>query len=342
MEYIKQKLIKKHWYYYFNYTLSEIPGKKRFHLSKYIGLQLPPNIKDLLLDFFEKDVAKKAIENTSEDIKNYFYPGSLETIEKNRFWYSCLLHTLFQKDFRLFRNLFYILFVLNSNRAEGSRVTRPDIEKIINKNIIKPKNDLDKEIINSIDAINYAFSKEFKWSTRSIKLIHKKLFYNLDLEMAGKYKKELNIAGDGVRGEDVSTTPPKEVPKDMRNLINWFKNKLKTKEYPPILALEFHWRFERIHPFKDGNGRVGRILLNALLVKNGFAPVIFFSQNHRAYCSAIAKARAGYSKKLAKHFVEHLKKTRKNIEQYKKDGVISGGSKQVKRWEINRGNIKIY
>ena len=342
MEYIKQKLIKGNKYYYFNYTLFSLFTGKRTYLSKYIGSQIPFDLKELMLEFFEKNVAQSVLKGAGETIKNYFSYGGLEYIEKNRFWYICLLHKLFKKNFNLFGQLFYILFVLNSNRAEGSRVTRPDIEKILQKKIVKPKTDLDREIINSIDAINFAFSKQMKWNIKSIKLIHKKLFHNITPETAGKYKKEPNIAGDNIRGEMVTTTPPERVAKEMKGLIKWLNKERRMKKYPPILALEFHWRFEAIHPFKDGNGRVGRILLNVLLVKNNFMPVIFFSQNHQTYCSAIAKARSGYNNKLAKHFIEHLTKTKEKIKKYKKEGIIKGGSPQMGRWEISRGNIKIY
>jgi Fic family protein len=345
MEYIKQKTIKGKKYYYFNYTLSGFSGKKRINLSKYVGQELPENVKELFLYFFENNVAVRAIIETSKGVKNYFPPNGVEIIEKNRFWYACLLHRFFKKDFTRFIRLFYILFVLNSNRAEGSRVTRPDIEKILKKNIVHPKTDLDKEIINSIEAINFSFlSKKMKWNVKSIKLIHKKLFHNINMEhyRPGQYRKELMIAGNDINGQNVFTAPPKEISREMKNLLKWFYKQLRTKQYPPILALEFHWRFEKIHPFYDGNGRVGRILLNALLVKNNFMPVIFFSQNYRAYCSAIAKAKSGYSKKLAKHFIEHIKKTRENIKKYEEFKGIIKSKSNIGKWEVNRSNIRIY
>ncbi len=342
MKYIKEKIIKNKKYYYFNYTLSQVSNKKKIYLSKYIGTEIPNNIKELMLGFFQENVAQVSLERISRLIRNYFPQNTIAYIERNRFWYTCLFHKFFNKDFKLFRTLFYVLFVLNSNRAEGSRVVRPDIEKILEKRRVKPKTNVDKEIINSVEAINFAFSKKMQWNIKSVKTIHYKLFYNIAPNVAGQYKKEPNIAGDNIRGGLVSTTLPEDVPKEMRNLINWLNQKRRKKTYPPILALEFHWRFEAIHPFQDGNGRVGRILLNALLVENNFMPVIFFSKNHQSYCSAISKARTGYSKKLAQHFVEHLKKTKINIEKYRKEKVIKIASPQTEKWEKARVNIKLY
>jgi fido (protein-threonine AMPylation protein) len=341
MDYIRRKTIKGNKYYYFEYPLYDIHTGKKTPFSKYIGKKIPKNIKEILEKIF-KEVAEFSLEGTGQKIKKYFPPERIKHIEKSRFWYACLCHNLFEKEFALFQNLFYILFVLNSNRAEGSRVTRPDIEKILKRKKIKPRTSLDKEIINSIKAINFAFSNKMEWNVKSIKKIHKILFRNLRPDIAGEYKTMSNIAGDNIGGQIVTTTSPEKVSKEMRELVKWLNGQRKIKKYPPILALEFHWRFEAIHPFEDGNGRVGRILLNALLIKHGFMPVIFFSQTHRTYCNAISKAREGYNKKLAEYFVDQLRKTRTNIETYKKMGKIRGGSKQVGRWEIRGRSIRIY
>lgn len=341
MDYIRKKTIKGNEYYYFEYPLYDIRNKEKTPFSKYIGKKIPKNIKKILKKIFE-EIAQFSLKGTCQNIKKYFPFEGIKHVEELRFWYTCLCHNLFKKDFALFQTIFYILFVLNSNRAEGSRVTRPDIEKILKRKKIKPRTNLDKEIINSINAINFAFSNKMEWNVKSIKKIHKILFHNLRSDIAGEYKTISNLVGDDVRGQIVATVPPEKVSKEIRDLIKWLNKQRKTKQYPPILALEFHWRFEVIHPFEDGNGRVGRILLNALLIEQGFMPVIFFSQNHKIYCDAISKARGGYNKKLAKCFVEQLRKTRINIEKYKKIGKIQGGSKQVGFWEIRGKNVRIY
>jgi Fic family protein len=247
-----------------------------------------------------------------------------------------LNHELFEGDFSLFTELFNVLFMLNSNRAEGSRVTRADIERVL-KRKIKPKTPIEREVINSIEALNFAFSKEFKWNRKSMLLIHEKLLHDIEPDFAGSFKKENNIAGGRY-----PTTPWRDVPGDIRKLLAWFKDEKKKSAYPPITALQFHYRFETIHPFLNGNGRLGRILLNAFLIEKGFMPVIFFSNNHRAYCNAIQKARNGRELNLAKHFVEHTVKTWKAVEEYKKEGKIKGGSPRFGRWEINKGNISVY
>lgn len=177
-----------------------------------------------------------------------------------------------------------------------------------------------------------AFSKEtMRWNQLTIRKIHKELLKDIDIT-AGKYKTLPNIA-PGTDKKAVQTTPPEDVSKEMKELMAWF-NKYKGKVYPPLHALEFHWRFEKIHPFSDGNGRVGRILLNAHLLEYGFMPVIFFSNNHQSYCNAIARAIGGYQKKLGIFFGEQYKKTRQAFEKYEQEGELTGKSSRIGEWSI--------
>lgn len=335
MKYIRKKLIKGIEYYYFEFIFRTASGE-RIVFTRYLGKSLPVNLKDKIRVFFN-EISKLVAESLDSKTKSYFPPNGMDKIEEARGWYHHINHELCAEEFKLFRDLFVVLFVLNSNRAEGSRVTREDIEKIINKRR-KPRTRIDKEIVNSFDAINFAFSKKMKWNIASVKKIHQLLFKNIDEDIAGKYKAENNVVGTG--GIASITTPKERVNEDMKKLMIWLKMNKKT--YPPILALKFHWKFEKIHPFQDGNGRVGRILFNALLLDSFFMPVIFFSENHIAYSNAIAKAIEGRENKISKYFIEQLKKTRRRIEEYRKEGKIKGGSSSIGRWEIQHGRIRVY
>lgn len=83
--------------------------------------------------------------------------------------------------------------------------------------------------------------------------------------MVGDYKKVVNEAGG------IKTTEPKYVKRDMSKLMEWY-NSLENKTINEIV--EFHVRFEKIHPFQDGNGRVGRIIMFKECLKNGIVPFI--------------------------------------------------------------------
>lgn len=104
-------------------------------------------------------------------------------------------------------------------------------------------------------------------------------------------------------GEIFRFATPEETPAKMHDLIEWFREKQKDIDLNPIvLAAEFHYKFIRIHPFDDGNGRLARILMNLILMQYGLPPVIIKTEDKAAYYSALQQADAG----LFEPFVEYI------------------------------------
>lgn len=95
-------------------------------------------------------------------------------------------------------------------------------------------------------------------------------------------------------GEIFYFATPEETPSKMTDLMNWYREKSEQKEVNPIfLAAEFHYKFIRIHPFDDGNGRTARILMNFILMKFNFPPVIIKTEDKANYFAALQLADAG-------------------------------------------------
>ena len=88
-----------------------------------------------------------------------------------------------------------------------------------------------------------------------------------------------------VRGSDLKPPKPEEVPKNLEKLVKWYKSNKSL--HPVLLAAHVHSEFERIHPFRDGNGRTGRLLLNFILIKNGYPPINILNEKKGAYYSAL-------------------------------------------------------
>ena len=87
------------------------------------------------------------------------------------------------------------------------------------------------------------------------------------------------------------------------------KNKIHTLR----LATEFHARFEAIHPFEDGNGRTGRVLLNAILLEYGYPPLIIRKTARVAYFSSLEVFDKGYKGKLERFLLDKIKRTFNNF-----------------------------
>lgn len=113
--------------------------------------------------------------------------------------------------------------------------------------------------------------------------------------------------------------PQARISRLLKELINWYeKNKLK---YPAlILAAVIHNQFENIHPFADGNGRVGRILLNNILIKHNLPPVsIDFKNRIEYYASLQAYEKNHDLKPTIELYLKEYKELKNKLSNYKKE-----------------------
>ena len=186
-------------------------------------------------------------------------------------------------------------FIYNSNKIEGSRVPRKTIEDMVKKG--GRSND---EVKNSLEALTYVRGLKKVTSIRKIIELHKILLGHEPTNHG--LRKEPIIVGNS------KTLPFQEIPNALKQLFDWF-NAMNHKLYPPELAFEFYYRFERIHPFKDGNGRIGRILMNAILKEHRYHPIIIWDDNRRAHMGAFEKAVEGGIHKYLLFMSEQMEKT---------------------------------
>ena len=178
----------------------------------------------------------------------------------------------------------------NSNHIEGSQLTHDETRYIFETRAIggsdKKATRIDDiiETINHFQAIdriidfaNYSLSEAF------IKELHKILKTGtsdaiLPYFVVGGYKKRPNIVGDR------ETTSPSLVPEEMKKLVETYNQKDK-HTFEEIL--EFHVKFERIHPFQDGNGRVGRLIALKECLKNNIVPFIILDKYKMFYYNGL-------------------------------------------------------
>lgn len=177
---------------------------------------------------------------------------------------------------------FMIEYTYNSNAIEGSTLTLKETSLVLQGNTINKKPLKEHlEAIGHKDAFYYVCDlvREKTPLTESIiKQIHS-LILVAEPQDRGVYRKlPVRILG-------ANHTPPQPylVPKQMEDLMINYKKWIKTKNIVEVVSL-LHLNFEFIHPFIDGNGRTGRLLVNLVLMQNGFPPIdIKFSDRQRYY-----------------------------------------------------------
>lgn len=108
-------------------------------------------------------------------------------------------------------------------------------------------------------------------------------------------------------GEFFKYASPEEVRPMMEELINFYRiHDVSTETHPLWLAAMFHYKFVRIHPFDDGNGRIARLIMNYILMRKGYPPVIILSADKRNYLFALSKADTGDLESFVVYIGEQL------------------------------------
>ncbi len=188
---------------------------------------------------------------------------------------------LSEEDWQIFTEL----FTYNTNAIEGSTITQDEVFDILKKNkwpFNKPKEEI-SEAYGVAKAINLIRKTKVHLSLKLMKDLHKTIFGN-SKEFAGKFRErgvEVGIR-DGLGNLIHLGAPASRVVSLLTEMVRWYR-KNKDKLPPIVLAVVVHNQFEYIHPFEDGNGRVGRLLLNNILLKHKLPPVNISVKNRKRY-----------------------------------------------------------
>ncbi|MBI2075817.1 MAG: Fic family protein [Candidatus Aenigmarchaeota archaeon] len=182
-------------------------------------------------------------------------------------------------------------FVYDTNAIEGSSVTFTEVTEILEKQEW-PKEREKWEISETYgvrDAIQLIRSTKEHLSLELMKELHNVCFRN-SKPFAGKFReKGQEVAVVDGQGRVIHRGAPSGmVVKLLKDLVSWYsKNR---RKYPAIvLAVVVHNQFETVHPFADGNGRVGRLLLNNILLRHNKPPVNIELKNRKKYYAALGE-----------------------------------------------------
>jgi len=174
-----------------------------------------------------------------------------------------------------------------SNAIEGNGLTRRETVLVIEENITSSA----KPFVFYQEAINHAKAFErileivqdnIPVTEKEILHLHKLLLTGIDDNNAGFYRNTMVR----ISGSRVVFPNPVKVSYLMTDFFNWLDS---ADSKSPLTAIEAHYKFVTIHPFADGNGRCGRLLMNLLLLKMGYSPVIIRPIDRKRYLDNIEK-----------------------------------------------------
>lgn len=250
-------------YFYLKHSFRK--GKKVITKEKYLGTKMPSDAGNIILNFkkeFQDNINKKL-----EAIKKHFQSE-----------WKRLPESVKEKELEEIA----IAFTYNTNAIEGSTITLEEAREIIHDKIApnKPLRDV-KETEAHSKVFLQMLKKNERITGELLLQLHKDIFKETKSDIAGRYRDYL------VRVGSYLAPDWQEVQKMMDELIVFVsKNK---KVNPVELAARAHYKFEKIHPFGDGNGRIGRLLMNYILWRSEYPMLIIEYKKRRSYYKALQK-----------------------------------------------------
>ncbi len=227
----------------------------------------------------------RAAKRIGDPYRTIFSPQEIEEITLLTTRVQIKLAHLSEEDWKNFTED----FTYDTNAIEGSTVSKDEVRQVLEDRQWPPKSSEEiSETLGVAEAVSYIRKVKDPLSLALIRNLHKTVFKN-SKPFAGETRQKSGVEVSVVdsRGGVVHRgAPAEEVDSLLRNLVRWYRDN--HGRYPPfVLAAVVHNQFETIHPFQDGNGRVGRLMLVNVLIKHGLPPLNIELENRREYYEAL-------------------------------------------------------
>jgi Fic family protein len=260
---IRKKIRGKRIYFYLEHSLRK--GKKILKKQQYLGTSIPQDI-DKRIEEFKKQVELESVsklERVGYNFREEWKKVPLSAREKQ-------LEEI------------AISFTYNTNAIEGSTITLEETRGIIHDKISpnKPLGDVKETEAHARLFLEMLRNKE-KITKQMLLNWHEEIFKETKPDISGKFRDYLVRVGD-YRAPDWQ-----DVEKLIRDLIDFIHKNEKMNTV--FLAARAHYQFEKIHPFGDGNGRIGRLLLNQILWHGGHPMLIIEYKKRKSYYRVLSK-----------------------------------------------------
>lgn len=255
-------------------------------------------MKDIKLDYKEYELTKEThLQIRKMDMCN-------DVIQESRPFEG--------ESLRQIRDFYRINTTWASSALEGNSYTISETKIMLEDGITvggKPlKHTL--EICGHSDAYDHIFSLIHHEGIHisDICKTHKYLMQKEIGDLAGKYKTNENL----ISGSMYNTISTNQVPKEMDRLEQWMKSN-RGKMHPVQFAAEVHRAIVYIHPFSDGNGRTARLIMNALLIQNGYLPCVIAPVMRLDYINTLEAGRNGNKSEFVRFIAEAETETEKDF-----------------------------
>lgn len=299
MAYIYKKTKGDKTYYYLRVS-KRIGNKKIEKDVAYLGDTIEKARKNFPNIARNKQDIRKSYKRINNFLENEYYKNKVKKLKLKKDDYlgplltdieACRLHYL--KEFKkldkasqkdILEN-FSIEFSYNTTSLEGNTITLEEAKRFFEKGKTPANRELREiyDLKNTREVLFWLINEKKKLSSELIIKIHKLLLKEID-NRTGYRTNDIRIFRS-----HFDASPGIYVKTDMELLLKWYEEN-KERLHPFVLAVMFHHKFEKIHPFADGNGRTGRMLMNYILIRAGHPPSVIYNKNRVDYLDALASA----------------------------------------------------
>ncbi|MFH1306697.1 MAG: Fic family protein [Candidatus Micrarchaeota archaeon] len=292
MAFIEKQKHGKYTYYYLVKSFRTSPTKVE-KVRIFLGSSVPSKekLQELLVE-----LEKKAPKTYSAKHLDANLIEQLEDLRASTIIFKSFPDDAIPKDF-------VVRFTYNSNAIEGNPLTLRETALVLTDKIAPQGTGTDAviEAMNGKDAWDFAKGYKGQLNEAFIRKLQYQVAKNTACRIQGDYR-DLYVR---ITGSEWKPPKSEDVPKQMANLCKGYSKKRK-QMHPVELAGWMHNRLVQIHPFTDGNGRTSRLVLNWILMKSRFPPIIIYVKNKQEYYSMIEAGDKGNEKPFANFLAKQL------------------------------------
>jgi Fic family protein len=284
-------------------------GTRSTHLKKLLGTKAPtPRELKAYENKFALGLELKAANMAGKlGVKvfkaKYLTQDRVRALEEVRYLSKLVSDILTKGELEAYEQQFEVKYVHGTTAIEGNTFTLPEANDLLIYGIIPRSRSLREvnEIQNFRAVKAYRDRYNGKVSLPFIRRLHSLIMHNIDEESAGRFRRTDDI---GIQGMDIRLCPSMLIEEELERIISTYYKRLKEGYHPFEEAVIFHYKFETIHPFVDGNGRVGREILNYMLARKGY-PRLLLTKNERVdYLEALRLGNDNNFKEMTAKFAE--------------------------------------
>jgi Fic family protein len=284
-------------------------GPRTAKLKKYLGTKAPTSRElaayerkfALGLEIKATEIAGKL--GTEVYNAKYLTKDRIRALEEIRYMAKLSSDILTKSELQAYEEQFEVKYVQGTTAIEGNTLTSGQTADLLLHGIV-PKSKTLREI-NEVQ--NFKSVKAFRDKYRGrvnltfIKKLHSLIMHNIDEESAGAFRRTDDI---GITGADLHVCPSLLIEDELERITMEYYQRIKKGYHPFEEVVLYHYAFEAIHPFVDGNGRVGRELFNYMLTKKGYPRLIFPGNKRADYVDALRHGNEGRYAEMVSAFAD--------------------------------------